>query len=75
MKAQVGDRLVVMSRHLDEPVEEGEILEVHGRDGEPPFVVRWEGGEHDTLMFPGPDARVIPHSDLTAPKASEHASN
>lgn len=61
MKAHVGDRLVVMSRHLDEAVERGEILEVHGADGEPPFLVHWEGAEHDSLVFPGPDARVIPH--------------
>jgi hypothetical protein len=60
MKAKVGDKLVVMSRHLDEAVEEGEIIEVRGEDGDPPFVVRWEGGEHEGLVFPGPDARVIP---------------
>ena len=70
MKAQAGDRLVVMSRHLDEAVEEGEILEVHGADGDPPFVVRWQGSEHETLVFPGPDARVIPHENLAIPGAS-----
>lgn len=70
MKAHVGDRLVVMSRHLDEAVEEGQILEVHGADGDPPFVVRWEGREHETLVFPGPDARVIPNEDLAMPGAT-----
>ncbi len=69
MKANVGDRLVVMSRHLDEAVEAGEILEVHGANGDPPFVVHWEGkgSEHDSLVFPGPDARVIPHEDASTP--------
>jgi hypothetical protein len=52
-----------MSRHLDEAVEAGEILEVHGTNGDPPFVVHWEGNEHDSLVFPGPDARVIPRTD------------
>lgn len=66
MKANVGDRLVVMSRHLDEAVEEGEILEVHGADGDPPFVVHWEGNEHDSLVFPGPDAHVVPRKDTPA---------
>jgi len=65
MKAHVGDRLVVMSRHLDEAVEEGEILEVHGADGDPPFLVHWAAGEHDSLVFPGPDARVIPREDAS----------
>jgi hypothetical protein len=67
MKAHVGDKLVVMSRHVDEAVEEGEILEVHGAGGDPPFLVHWEGGDdHDSLVFPGPDARVIPRKDATA---------
>jgi hypothetical protein len=66
MKAKTGDRLVVMSRHLDEAMEEGEILEVRGMHGDPPFLVHWYGAEHDTLVFPGPDARVIPHEQATA---------
>lgn len=61
MKAHPGDRLVVMSRHVDDAVEQGVIIEVHGVDGDPPFLVRWEGNEHDSLVYPGPDARVIPH--------------
>jgi hypothetical protein len=65
MKANAGDRLVVMSRHLDEAVEEGEIIEVHGTDGDPPFVVHWEHSEHDSLVYPGPDARVIPRKDTS----------
>jgi hypothetical protein len=69
MKAHAGDRLVVMSRHLDEMMEEGEILEVQGPDGDPPFLVRWEGGERESLVFPGPDARVVPHEQ--APPRSE----
>ena len=58
MKAKVGDRLVILSRHLDEHVRSGEIVEVHGSDGAPPFVVKWEDDEHTALVFPGPDARV-----------------
>jgi hypothetical protein len=59
MRAHVGDHLVVESRTVDAPRREGEILEVHGDDGTPPFVVRWEDG-HEGLMFPGPDAHVVP---------------
>lgn len=61
MKANAGDKLVVFSNHLDQPAVEGEILEVRGHDGDPPFLVRWEENAHEALVFPGPDARVIAH--------------
>ena len=60
MKAAPGDRLVVASTHVDEPAREGEILEARGADGGPPFLVRWSDNGHETLVFPGPDARVQP---------------
>lgn len=59
MKAKVGDKLIVVSAHLDKPPMEGEILEVHGADGDPPFLVRWEDTGHEALVFPGSDARVV----------------
>ena len=58
MYAAVGDRLVVHSAHLDGPVRDAEILEVHGKDGAPPFVVRWSDTGHESLIFPGPDSTV-----------------
>lgn len=57
MHATVGDRLIVHGTHVDDPVKDGEILEVRGKDGEPPYVVRWGDG-HEGLVFPGPDATV-----------------
>jgi hypothetical protein len=57
MQASVGDRLIVHGTHVDDPVKDGEILEVRGKNGEPPFLVRWEDG-HEGLVFPGPDATV-----------------
>ena len=41
------------------PKHEGEVLEVRGADGAPPYVVRWSDG-HEGLTYPGPDAHVIP---------------
>jgi len=38
----------------------GEIVEVRGAGGEPPYLVRFDDG-HTSLVFPGPDA-VIEHS-------------
>jgi hypothetical protein len=59
MRASVGDRLVVESRTVDAPRREGEVVEVHGQDGAPPYLVKWSDG-HEGLTFPGPDAHVVP---------------
>ena len=59
MHANVGDHLVVVSRTVDQPRREGEILEVHGEQGAPPYLVRWADG-HEGLSFPGPDAHIAP---------------
>lgn len=58
MYAVVGDRLVIRSRHLGEPVRDGEILEVQHEDGSPPYRVRWEDTGRESLVYPGPDATV-----------------
>lgn len=58
MKAAIGDRILVRSLHIDEPVRDGEIVEVHSADGSPPYVVRWSDTGHVALFFPGPDATV-----------------
>jgi Domain of unknown function (DUF1918) len=62
MKANVGDRLLIESNSAEQHRREGEIIEVHGADGGPPFVVRWSDG-HEALLFPGPDAHVHPRDD------------
>lgn len=58
MHASVGDRLVVESNRVDSPRREGEIVEVRGEDGGPPYLVRWTDG-HEGLTYPGADAHVI----------------
>jgi hypothetical protein len=57
VEAKVGDHLVIESRHVGEPRKVGEVLEVRGADGEPPYLVRWTDG-HEGLMFPGADAHI-----------------
>ena len=59
MEAKVGDRLIIESAKVATPRREGEILEVHGQAGAPPYVVRWSDG-HEGLTYPGPDAHVVP---------------
>ena len=70
MKAQVGDRLVIHPTHMNEPIRQGEILEVHGTEGGPPYLVRWDDG-HRSLSFPGVGAQVH-HRDARA--GQRHAS-
>jgi len=53
VRAHVGDRIVLAAEHIDEPTRDGEVLEVRGADGGPPFVVRWTDG-HTGLIYPGP---------------------
>lgn len=60
MHAQVGDRIVVKGHHQGEPNRDGEVLEVRGAAGAPPYVVRWEEDGHEVLFFPGPDT-VVEH--------------
>lgn len=58
-RAQPGDELIVKGHHLGEPERDGEIVEVVGADGAPPYVVRWDDG-HTSRLFPGSDAYVRP---------------
>jgi hypothetical protein len=58
LHATVGDRIHVSGTHVSDHERDGEILEVRGADGTPPYVVRWEETGHETLFFPGSDATV-----------------
>ncbi|MGH8868969.1 MAG: DUF1918 domain-containing protein [Actinomycetes bacterium] len=59
MQATIGDRLHVHGRTVGEVDHIGEIIEIRGDAGSPPYVVRWSDG-HEGLVFPGPDAVVEP---------------
>ena len=61
MRANAGDRLIIESNKVDSPRRVGEVVEVRGQDGAPPYVVRWADG-HEGLTYPGPDAHVLPAS-------------
>lgn len=60
MHAATGDRLLVKGRTTGQASHTGEIVEVQGQDGAPPYVVRWSGDGHVGLVYPGPDA-VVEH--------------
>jgi hypothetical protein len=74
MKASVGDRILILAATLGKPVRDGEILEVRGTDGTPPYLVQWSDDGHQTLFFPGPDAQLehFAHG-LEAGSPADHA--
>ena len=58
VQAKIGDRIVVKGHRTSDPDRDCEVIEVHGIDGGPPYLVRWADSEHETLFFPGSDASV-----------------
>ena len=67
-RAVVGDRLVIKGHHVGDPDRDAEIIELHGEDGGPPWVVRWSDDGHEGLFFPGSDAVIehFPHRGSSA---------
>ncbi|GAB7143194.1 MULTISPECIES: DUF1918 domain-containing protein [Mycobacterium] len=59
MKADVGDWLVVKGTTTELADQRGLIIEVHGENGSPPYVVRWQATGHEATVFPGSDAIVV----------------
>ena len=57
LRAAVGDQLAVHGHYQGEPERDGEILEVLGKNGAPPYVVRWDDGRVSTV-YPGSDVFV-----------------
>lgn len=75
MKAQIGDRIVLAGEQVDRPTRDGEILEVRGKDGAPPYLVRWSDG-HTGLLYPGPGSVLrigTGHGETPAAHAAEPA--
>jgi hypothetical protein len=56
--ADIGDRIVIRPKTEGRPVRSGEIVDARGREGTPPFVVRWDDSGRLALYFPGADAHV-----------------
>lgn len=58
MKAEVGQRLLFHGKTVGAADHTGEVIEVHGKDGAPPYLVRFDDG-HERLIFPGTDCSLI----------------
>lgn len=65
MRAAIGDTLHIHTNHLGTTEHLGEILEVRGTDGAPPYLVQFRDGT-TRLLYPGPDA-VIEHPAAAHP--------
>jgi hypothetical protein len=61
MRATTGDRIVIETTTLDTSRRHGEVVEVIGTGEREHYRVRWHDG-HESIYFPGPDARVVPPS-------------
>ncbi len=61
MHAQIGERLLIHGKKVGTGDLVAEIVEVKGKDGGPPYLVRYPDG-HETLMYPGPDC-VVEHAE------------
>jgi hypothetical protein len=57
MHATVGERLLIHGKLVGQATRRGEILEIRGEDGGPPYLVRFDDG-HETLLFPGADCEI-----------------
>lgn len=65
MHAEKGDRILIRGRTVEAVDRHGEIVEVRGPDGGPPYLVRFENG-HESIVFPGTDF-VVDHADPNTP--------
>ena len=63
MHARVGDKIIVKGHRIGEPDRDAVVLEVHGADGAPPYLVRWSDDGHEGLYFPGTDASIVHYED------------
>jgi len=61
MHAAEGDRILIRGKTVETPDRHGEIVEVRGENGSPPYLVKFENG-HETVVFPGSDF-VIEHQE------------
>lgn len=58
MKARVGDELVIGGPEPGTSGRIGTIVAFQNADGSPPYVVHCLAGDYDSLIRPGPTARI-----------------
>jgi Domain of unknown function (DUF1918) len=56
MRANVGDLLVVPGPET----RTGLVIRVLGRDGAPPYVIKWQSDGYIAMVTPGEYSRIVP---------------
>lgn len=65
MKACAGDWIVIENPPNGSRPRRGRIVEVHGEDGEAPYIVRWnDDHRRDALVYPGEDATLYTPKEM-----------
>jgi len=64
MRANVGDLLVLPGNES----RIGLVIGVAGKNGAPPYVIKWLSDGHIAMVTPDPYARIVPSSDGTRPE-------
>lgn len=64
MKAAPGNWLMIEGTHLNDPKRHGQILEVRGTDGAPPYLVRWDDTGTETVVIPTTGAHILTPEQL-----------
>jgi hypothetical protein len=67
MKAVPGDWLMIEGTHLNDRKRHGLILEIRGPDGSPPYLVRWDDGDAETVVVPSSGAHIIIAEEMGRP--------
>jgi len=57
MDVTVGSRIVIHGARVGSAERHGEVREVRGDGGGPPYLVRFDDGQ-ETLIFPGGDCEI-----------------
>ncbi len=60
MHAEIGDELTVKGRRQGDGERHGKIIEVHGENGSPPYLVHWRD-DRESIFFPSSDSIVEHH--------------
>lgn len=74
MRATVGDRLVIEGRALGTHRRQGVVVGPVHEDGSPPFPVRRVDDSQESLVLPGPEARIEQHP-MPPPRGVRRASD
>ncbi|MCE3555158.1 DUF1918 domain-containing protein [Pseudonocardia sp. RS11V-5] len=61
MRARIGDWLIVPPAPHESHGRRGQIVGLVHPDGSPPYRVRWLDDDHESLVFPPPDAHLERH--------------